>query len=250
MPKITSKDLERFKKQIILKNVGLHGQEKILKAKVLVIGAGGLGCPLLIYLANSGVGNIGIIDNDKIELSNLNRQIIFQHKDIGKYKVEEVKKYVKKLNKKIKVSSFKEKLTKKNIEKIFNKFDIICDGTDNFDSRFLINDFCKNKKKILISSAISKFDGHLFKFNFRKKSPCFRCYMPEVPDFNNNCDADGVMPSLAGIMGSLQANEVIKSIISKKENFSGNMLIVDALSLKFRKVKILRNNKCINRCSN
>ena len=213
MPKIFYRDLERFKNQILLKNVGVHGQKKIIESKVLVVGAGGLGCPLLIYLANTGVGNIGIIDNDKIELSNLNRQVIFNNYDIGKYKVNQVKKYINKINNNIKISIYKERLNIKNIEKIFKKFDIICDCTDNFRSRNLINDFCKNKKKILISAAISKFDGHLFKFNFKKKSPCFRCYMPENPNIENNCDTDGILPSVAGVMGSFQASEVIKSIL-------------------------------------
>ena len=179
--KISNNDFKRFAKQVILKKIGIVGQKKIFSAKVIVVGVGGLGCPLILYLANSGVGNIGIVDDDKVEMTNLNRQVLFNSSDIGKFKVTQAQKVLKKINKKIKVSVFKTKVKKKNINKVFNKFDIICDGTDNFKTRYLINDYCLKNKKILISAAISKFDGQIFKFNFRKKTPCFRCFMPEVP---------------------------------------------------------------------
>jgi molybdopterin-synthase adenylyltransferase len=247
--KLTKSDLKRFSKQIILKKVGIIGQKKIFNAKVLVVGAGGIGCPLLLYLANSGVGHIGIIDDDKIEISNLNRQILFTKKDLGFYKVDLVKKSIKKINNKIKVRIFKEKLNKKNILKIFKEFDIICDGTDNFYSRYLINDYCLKMKKILISAAISKFDGHLFKFDFKKRNtPCFRCFMPEAPTLENNCDEEGIISPLAGVIGSLQAMEVIKTILNIKNDLSRKILIFDALKSDFRTVKLLKNYKCINKC--
>ena len=147
--RLTNKALNRFSKQIILKNIGISGQKKIFSAKVLVIGAGGLGCPLILYLANSGVGNIGIVDDDKVDLTNLNRQILFTNDDLGKFKVVQAKKVIKKINKDIKVTIFKKKITKNNIANTIKKFDIICDGTDNFNSRFLINDYCKKKKENL-----------------------------------------------------------------------------------------------------
>ena len=175
---IKSEDYQKYYRQLILKKIGITGQKKIFKAKILVIGAGGLGCPLMLYLAYSGVGNIGIVDDDKIELSNLSRQVLFTKKDIGKYKVLISKKAVERINKKINVKIFNQRVNKKNIEKIAKDYQIICDGTDNFKSRFLINDYCIKNKKILISSAINKFDGQLFTFNFRKKTPCFRCFMP------------------------------------------------------------------------
>ena len=246
--KITSKEFERYKKQIVLKKIGFSGQNKITKAKVLIVGIGGLGCPLLIYLANLGIGKIGIVDNDKVELSNLNRQIIFRYQDIGKFKVELAKNFVKKINKKIKIKIFKKKLCEENKNKIMNKFDIICDGTDNFETRYIINDYCKKNKKILISAAISKFEGHLFKFNFKKKSNCFRCFMPDIPDEIQNCDIDGVIPTLAGTMGTIQANEVVKSIIGVSNDLHNKILIYNALKTDFRKVKISRNSKCINKC--
>ncbi len=239
---------KRFEKQIILKKIGLSGQKKIFSSNVLIIGLGGLGCPLLIYLANSGVGKIGIVDFDKIEVSNLNRQILFDINDIGKYKVNQAKKAIKKINNKIKIELFNKRLSLKNINKICKDYDIICDGTDNFDTRYLINDFCKKKKKILITSAISKFDGHLMKFDFKKKGPCFKCFMPSPPELENNCQTEGIFSPVAGIMGSLQANEVLKSILKLRNDLTNQILIFDALKADFRKLKITINSKCTNKC--
>ena len=208
------KDFKRFEKQIILKNVGVAGQKKILNAKVLIIGIGGLGCPLLTYLAASGVGTIGIVDPDKVEISNLNRQTLFATSDIGKYKVDQAKSSIKRVNNKIRIKIFKKKVTSKNIKSVIKDFDIICDGTDNFETRYLINDECKKLKKILISAAISKFDGHLYKFNFRKKTSCYRCFMPDKPVLEKNCETDGILGPVAGMVGNMQANEVLKNVVA------------------------------------
>ena len=245
---IDSSQFKRFEKQIILKKIGLAGQKRIFSANVLVIGLGGLGCPLLTYIASSGVGKIGIVDFDKVEISNLNRQTLFSPSDIGKFKVNQAKKAINKINKKIKVIPFKKKLTSKNIKKIFSSFDIICDGTDNYNTRYLINDFCLKNKKILISSAISKFDGQLMKFNFKKKGPCYRCFIPSPPDFENNCETEGIFSPVAGIMGSLQANEVLKCILNSKNDLTNHVLIFDSLKTEFRKSKISINPKCTNKC--
>ncbi len=244
------KEYQRFEKQIILKKIGVSGQKKINKAKVLIIGVGGLGCPLLSYLASSGVSNIGIVDHDKIELGNLNRQILFDASDLGKYKVYQAKAKIKKIYNLIKLKTHKTKITKKNIKTILKAYDIICDGTDNFNSRLLINDYCKKNKKILISAAISKFDGHLFKFNFKKKVPCFRCFMPQQPTQEMNCDVEGIFPPVAGILGSLQANEVLKTILSLNDDLDGNILIFDSLKMSIRKSKIQINPSCTNTCKN
>ena len=244
------KEFKRFEKQIILKKIGISGQKKIKKAKVLIIGMGGLGCPLLTYLASSGINNIGIVDHDKIELGNLNRQILFDTSDLGKYKVYQAKEKIRKIYKQIKLKTFKIKITKKNIKSIIKEYEIICDGTDNFKTRLLINDYCKKNKKILISAAISKFDGHLFKFNFKKKTPCFRCFMPQQPLRELNCDVEGIFPPVAGILGSLQANEVLKTILNLKEDLNGNVLIFDSLKMIVRKSKILVNPNCSNICKN
>ncbi len=216
--KINLRDIERFEKQIILKKIGISGQKRIFNSKILIIGMGGLGCPLLTYLAASGVGNIGIVDYDKVELSNLNRQTLFNSNDIGKYKVNQAKSKVSKIYKKITIKSFIKKINKENIQSIIKNFDIICDGSDNYETRYLINDQCKKNKKILISAAISRFDGHLFNFNFKKKSPCFRCFMPEKPVAENNCQSEGIFSPVAGVLGSLQANEVLKTILNFKKN--------------------------------
>ena len=243
------KNFKRFEKQIILKKIGVIGQKKIFHSKDLIVGIGGLGCPLLTYLVASGVGTIGIVDHDKIEMSNLNRQILFNHQDIGKFKVDQAKLKMLKINKKIKVISFKKKLNLKNIKSIFKNFDIICDGTDNYNTRYLINDECKKSKKILISAAISKFDGHLYKFNFKKKSSCYRCFMPEKPLIENNCQTDGIFSPVAGVLGSLQANEVLKTILDLKESLDNQMIVFDSIKTNFRNIKLSYNPKCINKCS-
>ena len=241
-------DLKRFEKQIILKNVGVNGQKKILNSKVLIIGVGGLGCPLLTYLAASGVGKLGIVDHDKVEISNLNRQTLFSIKDVGKYKVDQAKSLINKTNKRIKINIFRKKISSKNIKSIIKDYEVICDGTDNFDTRYLINDECKKSSKILISAAISKFYGHLYKFNFKKKTSCYRCFMPEKPNTNNNCEADGIFSPVAGILGSLQANEVLKTVLGLEDGLDNQMIIFDSIKYNFRKVKLSSDPNCKNKC--
>jgi molybdopterin/thiamine biosynthesis adenylyltransferase len=246
--KFTNNDYQRYAKQILLKKIGVAGQKKVMSTKVLVIGVGGLGCPLILYLANSGIRNLGIVDHDKVDISNLNRQVLFTTSDVGKFKVLQAQKIVKKINNKIKVQIYKKKINKKNIKNIISKYDIICDGTDNFETRYLINDNCLKYKKVLISAAISKFDGQIFNFNFKKKTPCYRCFMPEIPNEEINCENDGVMSTLAGIAGTLQANEVMNSIISNKQSANTKMLIFNSISSEYRKVRLSRNPNCIKEC--
>jgi adenylyltransferase/sulfurtransferase len=246
--KIDLREYERFEKQIILKKIGLAGQKKIKCAKILIIGMGGLGCPLLTYLASSGVCNIGIVDHDKVELSNLNRQILFNTSDLGKFKVNQAKSKISRIYKKIKIKTFKTKISSKNIESIIKNYDIICDGTDNFNTRYLINDYCKKNKKILISAAISKFDGHLFKYDFKKKGPCLRCFMPDHPLGENNCETEGIFAPVAGIIGALQANEVLKTVLGLKDDLNNNILVFNSLTMSLRKIKIRRNLNCLNKC--
>ena len=241
-------EFKRFEKQIILKKIGISGQKKLQESKVLIIGMGGLGCPLLTYLASAGIYNIGIVDQDKVELSNLNRQILFNTADIGKYKVIQAKSKIIKIYKKIKIKTFNQKISVSNINKISKNYDIICDGTDNFNTRYIINDHCKKNKKILISAAISRFDGQLFKFNFKKGGPCFRCFMPEKPIQENNCETEGIFSPVAGILGSLQANEVLKTILGLKDDLDNNFLIFNSLKMTLRKIKINTNPNCLNKC--
>ena len=217
-------------------------------SKVLVFGMGGLGCPLSIYLASLGVGTIGIVDDDRVELSNLNRQIIYSTKDIGKYKVNVAKNKIKLINKNIVIKSYKVRVNKNNIEKLIKNFDIICDGTDNFKTRLLVNDYVLKQKKILISAAVSGFNGHIFKFNFKKKTPCYRCFLPEIPEQSNNCEADGVIPTITGIMGTLQANEVVNSILNFNSNMEKKMIVFNSIKMNFRTINLSRNKNCSNKC--
>ncbi len=245
--KFSKKQIDRYSRQIILKKIGVLGQKKLLKSRVLVVGAGGLGSPVAIYLTALGVGNIGIVDYDKVEVSNLARQIIYNSKDIKKKKSSTTIKKLKLINSDIKFKSFEKKLTSKNINNIAKNFDLIVDGSDNFRTRFLINDYCLIKKKILISGAISKFEGQVYTFNFsKKKSPCLRCFIPEMPTNIDvdNCEHDGILGTLAGVVGSIQANEVIKEILGIGESLCGYILIIDGLKLAFRKVKLNKRNKC------
>ena len=246
--KFTKKQIERYSRQIILKKIGIIGQKKLLKSSVLIIGAGGLGSPIGIYLAAAGIGKIGIIDKDNVEISNLSRQIIFQTKDVKKNKSYAAINKLKKINPNVKFQAFNQKLTVKNINQISKNFDVIVDGSDNFRTRFLVNNYCLKNRKILVSGAISKFDGQVYTFNFsKKKSPCLRCFIPKMP--NNldvdNCEYEGVLGSLAGIIGTIQANEVIKEILGIGESLCGYILIIDALKLSFRKVKLNQRSDCL-----
>ena len=245
--KFTKKQIDRYSRQIILKKIGVVGQKKLLKSNVLIVGAGGLGSPISIYLAALGIGKIGIIDKDSVEISNLSRQIIFSTNDLNKNKSSVAINKLRKINPDIKLHSFNKRLTKKNINQIAKNFDLIVDGSDNFRTRFLINDYCLKNKKILVSGAISKFDGQVYTFNFsKKKSPCLRCFVPKMPSNPDvdNCEYEGVLGSLAGIVGTIQANEVVKEILEIGDTLCGYILIIDALKLTFRKVKLNKRSDC------
>ena len=245
--KFTKKQIDRYSRQIILKKIGVVGQKKLLKSNVLIVGAGGLGSPISIYLAALGIGKIGIIDKDSVEISNLSRQIIFSTNDLKKNKSSVAINKLRKINPDIKLHSFNKRLTKKNINQIAKNFDLIVDGSDNFRTRFLINDYCLKNKKILVSGAISKFDGQVYTFNFsKKKSPCLRCFIPKMPSNPDvdNCEYEGVLGSLAGIIGTIQANEIVKEILEIGDTLCGYILIIDALKLTFRKVKLNKRSDC------
>ena len=245
--KFTNKQIDRYSRQIILKKVGVIGQKKLLKSSVLIVGAGGLGSPIAIYLAALGIGKIGIVDKDNVEISNLSRQIIFETNDIKKNKSSTAISKLRKINPDIQLKSFNKNLTIVNINQIAKKFDLIVDGSDNFRTRFLINDYCLKNKKILVSGAISKFDGQVYTFNFsKKKSPCLRCFIPRIPrnPDSDSCEYEGVLGPLAGIIGSIQANEAVKEILGIGNSLCGHILIVDALKLTFRKVKLNKRSDC------
>jgi len=238
--------IERYSRQIVLKDVGVVGQKKICSSKVLIVGAGGLGCPIADYLSRAGVGTIGIADFDKINLSNIHRQNLYNLKDIGKYKVDVVKEKIKSINPFTKIKTYKKKITNKNLNNVIKSFDIIVDGSDNFKTKFLLNKYSIKYKKNLIVGAISKFDGHVFTFDFKdKKTPCLRCfYQSEPSDEILNCEAEGIMGPVAGIIGNIQANEVLKKILKIGKDLNKNILIINLLTLNFRKVAFKKNKNC------
>ena len=245
--KFTKKQIDRYSRQIILKKIGVIGQKKLLKSNVLIVGAGGLGSPIAIYLAALGIGKIGIVDKDNVEISNLSRQIIFTTSDLKKNKSATAISKLRKINPDLQLQSFNKKLAKQNINQVAKNFDLIVDGSDNFRTRFLINDYCLKNKKILVSGAISKFDGQVYTFNFsKKKSPCLRCFIPAMPSNPDidNCEFEGVLGTLGGIIGSIQANEVVKEILGIGDTLCGQILIIDALKLTFRKVKLNKRSGC------
>ena len=244
----SKKQIDRYSRQIILKKIGIMGQRKLLKSSVLIVGAGGLGSPVAIYLAALGIGKIGIIDKDKVEMSNLARQILFTTNDINKTKSKTAINKLRKINPSIQLKSFNKKLTTKNINKIAKNFHLIIDGSDNFRTRFLINDYCLKNKKILVSGAISKFEGQIYTFNFTKKnSPCLRCFIPSMPGNidADNCEYEGILGTLGGIIGSIQANEVVKEILRIGKTLCGYIMIIDGLKLTFRKVKLNKRSNCL-----
>ena len=239
--KLNKYQIEKFSRQIVLKDIGVLGQKKIIKAKVLIVGMGGLGCPAAEYLTRAGIGSLGIIDSDNVDLSNIHRQSLFNSEDLKKSKVLAAKQKIKKINPKTDIDCYKIKLNKKNCLDIIKKYDFVIDGSDNFKTKFLINDFCKKFKKFLVTGAISKFDGHIFTFNFKKKeTPCIRNFFQEEEVFDNtlNCEYEGVLGTVAGIVGIFQANEILKKILSIGKDLNGYILILDLLNLTFRKVKL------------
>jgi len=245
---LNKKIVDRYSRQIVLKDIGILGQKKILLSKVLIIGAGGLGSPVAEFLSRAGVGALGIVDDDKVSLSNLHRQSLYNTYDIGKFKVKVAKDKIKKINPNTKVTIYKIRLNNKNFKKIINGYDYVVDGSDNFKTKFLINDFCLKFKKILITAAISKFDGHIFTFNFKnKKIPCLRCFFQasNISDDLLNCESGGILGTVAGIVGTIQANEVLKKILNIGTVLDGYIFILDLLNLNFRKVKLKKRKNCI-----
>ena len=239
--KLSKIEIEKFSRQIILKNIGALGQRKIQDAKVLIIGMGGLGCPAAEFLTRSGIGTLGIVDHDRVSLSNIHRQTLYTEKDVNKSKVKIAKKKLNEINSKTKINIFNYKLNKIKFNKIIKNYDYIVDGTDNFESKFLINDISLDYKKFLVVGAISKFDGHIFSFDFKNKNnPSLRDFYQEevVTDDILNCEYDGILGTVAGIVGTMQANEILRKILNIGQNLNGFILIIDLLNLNIRKVKL------------
>ncbi|WP_248722669.1 HesA/MoeB/ThiF family protein [Seonamhaeicola sp. ML3] len=239
--------MNRYNRHIILSEIGPEGQDKLSKAKVLVIGAGGLGCPILQYLTAAGVGTIGIIDFDKVELSNLQRQVLFGTSSLGKNKAQAAKTRLEDLNSDIKIKAYPEALTYQNALELFNQYDIIMDGSDNFETRYLVNDACVITNKPLVFGAIYKFEGQVSIFNYNN-GPSYRCLFPNPPqkDAVPNCSEIGVLGVLPGIIGSMQANEVTKLILGIGDVLSGKLLCYNSLSNQTSTLRINRNDAVIN----
>ena len=243
--KLNKREIEKFSRQIVLKNIGVLGQKKIREAKVLIIGMGGLGCPAAEFLTRSGIGTLGLADYDKISLSNIHRQTLYNEKDINKSKVKISKKKLNEINPRTKINIFDYKIDKIKLSKIVKNYDYIIDGTDNFESKFLINDLSLKYKKFLVAGAISKFNGHIFSFDFKNKNnPSLRDFYQEevVTDDILNCEYDGVLGTVAGIVGTMQANEILKKILNVGQNLNEFVLILDLLNLSIRKVKLKKRN--------
>ena len=237
---LNKSQIERFSRQLVLKDIGAKGQKKILSSKILIVGVGGLGCPAAENLVRAGVGTIGLIDNDIVNLSNIHRQSLFNSKDIKKSKVSVAAKKLKEINPLTKIKTYNSRLDKNNIEKIIKNYELIIDGSDNFKTKFLINDYCIKFKKKLITGAISKFDGHIFTFDFKdKKAASLKDFYQEkeVTDDILNCEFEGVLGTTATIVGTTQANEALKMLIEIGQNLKNQILIIDLLNLNFRKVK-------------
>jgi adenylyltransferase/sulfurtransferase len=239
--------IERYARHIILKEIGGTGQQKLLAARVLVVGAGGLGSPLLMYLAAAGVGTLGIVDDDTVSLSNLQRQIVHATPDIGRPKTASAAETVAALNPDVRVVVHEERLTAANAIALFSGYDLVADGSDNFETRFLVNDACYLARVPLVSAAIGQFEGQLSTYRaFEGDNPCYRCVFPERPPPGTvpSCAEAGVIGALAGVMGSLQAVEVIKEITGIGRSMTGRLTIYDALDARFRTLTLKRDPRC------
>lgn len=238
-------ELLRYSKQIMLPQVDVEGQQKIMDATVLIVGMGGLGSPTALYLAAAGVGHLIIADFDQVELSNLQRQIIHQTKDIGDDKVNSAKNKLTELNPNIKITIANEIIHTGNLPELIKGVDIVLDGTDNFDSRFEINQICVEHQKPLVSAAVVRFEGQVSVFKgYEKDLPCYQCLYSVDGEENESCIDNGVLAPVAGLVGTIQALQAIKVILNLGDQLCGSLLLVDALDLSFRKVKIGKDFKC------
>ena len=245
---LTEEQFHRYARHLILDEVGDEGQEKLLTSKVLVVGAGGLGAPLLMYLAAAGVGTLGIVDDDEVDLTNLQRQIVHVMDTVGQKKTESAKATLASLNPGINVVTHDVRIREENAEEIIAGYDLVADGSDNFETRYLLNDHCYRIGIPLVAAAMLRFEGQLFAFRRNDDAPtaCYRCIFPEAPppDMVPRCEEAGILGALAGVMGSLQTTEVLKELLGLGESLAGRMLIYDALATDFHTIKLLHDPNC------
>lgn len=242
-------EIQRYSRHILLPEVGGTGQAKLRDARVLIVGAGGLGSPALLYLAAAGVGTIGIVDNDCVELSNLQRQIAHTTARIGTPKVQSAAEAARAINPEVRVETHAIRLTPDNAMALIESYDLVCDGTDNFATRFLVADACVLAHRTLVSAAVLRFEGQLsvFKPHADPASPCYRCLFPEPPPPGvvPSCSEAGVLGAVTGVMGTLQTTETLKEILGIGESLAGRLLIWDAMTSRFRTVRVPRNPHCL-----
>ena len=239
--------IDRYARHLVLPEIGEAGQAKLLKARVLVIGAGGLGSPLLLYLAAAGIGTLGIVDDDSVDLSNLQRQVLHDTGNLGMAKVESARRRLAEINPEVKVEAHNLRLSPDNALDLIASYDLVADGSDNFPTRYLANDTCYLAGKTLVSAAIMRFDGQLstYKAHENGEKPCYRClFGPQPGDPKESCADVGVLGALAGTLGALQANEVVKEILGIGSSLAGSLVLFDSLETTFRKVKVPRDPAC------
>ncbi len=248
LPDMTEMQIRRYARHIVLAEIGGLGQSRLIAAKVLVIGAGGLGAPALQYLAAAGIGTLGVIDDDTVDLSNLQRQIIHRTSDIGTAKADSARRALADINPEVAVHAHKERLTAENAERIVADYDVVADGSDNFATRYLLNDTCYRLRKILVSAAILRFDGQISTYKAWQgvDHPCLRCIFPAAPSEDSvpSCAQAGVLGALAGTLGALQATEVVKEILGIGRSLSGRLLTYDALEASFEEMAITKRHDC------
>ena len=244
---LSDQELDRYARHIVLREIGGTGQAKIRAARVLVVGAGGLGSPAALYLAAAGVGTLGLVDDDRVSLSNLQRQILYRTADVGRPKIEAAADALKALNDGVKIESHAIRLGPENAMEMISRYDVIADGSDNFATRFLLNDACYFAGKTLVSAAVTEFEGQLSTYKASEPGcPCYRCLFPAPPPPGAvpNCSETGVLGAAAGVMGSLQALEILKEITGAGTGLCGKLLIYDALSAAFRTVRLTPDPAC------
>lgn len=245
---LTDTQFHRYARHLALDEIGEEGQLRLLASKVLIVGAGGLGSPLLLYLAAAGIGRIGVVDDDRVDLSNLQRQIIHQERALGTLKVDSAQTSLAALDPAIRIDRHANRLDADNVNALIVEYDLIVDGSDNFATRYLLNDACVRHKRTLVSAALMRFEGQLstFKPHAGATHPCYRCVFPEPPpaDLIPRCVEVGVLGVTAGVLGTLQATEVIKELLDLGTSLSGTLLMYDALATSFYKVQVTRDPHC------
>ncbi|MGE5443585.1 MAG: HesA/MoeB/ThiF family protein [Ignavibacteriales bacterium] len=243
---LTEEQMYRYSRNILLPEVGGEGQERLLRSKVFCVGAGGLGSPVALYLAAAGIGTLGIADSDQVDISNLQRQVLHFTDDIGRPKALSAREKLEKLNPDVNVIVYEEMITKKNIRDIIRNYDIILDGSDNFPTRYLVNDACYFEKKTLVSGAILRFEGQVSVFKPHAGGPCYRCLYSEIPPAGMipSCQEAGILGAVAGIIGTMQAVETLKEILQIGQTLMGRLLVFNALTMSIMDVKVKRDPKC------